>query len=178
MPTRSARLSKVKGALRWGLLVSASCVALAGCKSQQDSSAKSEVTPDRLKPDEPLVNTVEAFGIPMPRELKVQSRFPESVHLAGRAKVSDLTEYFREYVVVDHLEMSDSQTVFPHAHLKGKQDGRSYRITLTDQGSGRSQVIVEDVTPPPVTPGLTEAQRWEQVGMNPDGTLKDRLHLK
>jgi hypothetical protein len=39
-------------------------------------------------------------------------------------------------------------------------------------------VTIRDITPPPLTPGLTEEQRWEQVGLNPDGTLKDRLQLK
>lgn len=125
-----------------------------------------------------MLGTEKAFGIPVPRELHVKARFSKSVHLAGRAKAADLTEYFRGYVLVDHLELSGTETIFPLVRIKGANDKRVFRITISEIGKTDSEVIIEDVTPPPPTPGLTEDQRWEQVGMNPDGTLKNRLQLK
>jgi hypothetical protein len=125
-----------------------------------------------------LLGTEKAFGIPVPRELKVKARFSQAVHLAGRARAADLTEYFRGYVLVDHLELSGTETIFPLVRVKGSPDSRLFRIRISEVSDKNSEVVIEDVTPPPTTPGLSETQRWEQVGMNPDGTLKDRLQLK
>lgn len=152
---------------------------LPGCKSKENQpAAAAAVTPDRLKPNEPRLSTEKAFGIPLPRELKVKARFSKSIHLAGKARAEDLTEYFRGYVLVDHLEMSGTETIFPLVRVKGSRDQRLFRIAISAPAADRSEVVIEDVTPPPTAPGLTEAQRWEQVGMNPDGTLKNRLQLK
>jgi hypothetical protein len=131
-----------------------------------------------LRPDETAARTETAFGIAVPPSLRVQSRFAKSVYLAGNARAADLTEYFRGHVHVDHLEVSGTETIFPRVRIKGAQDGRSYRIQISAATAERSTVIIEDITPPPTERGLTEAQRYERVGLNPDGTLKDRLQLK
>jgi hypothetical protein len=152
-------------------------VSLTGCKENQQQQAPA-TTPDGLKPNEPVLGTEKAFGIPVPRDLHVKARFSKAVHLAGHAKAADLTEYFRGYVLVDHLELSGTETIFPLVRIKGANDKRVFRITISEIGKNDSEVVIEDVTPPPIAPGLTEEQRWEQVGMNPDGTLKNRLQLK
>jgi hypothetical protein len=148
------------------------------CKSKDPPAAPAAATPDRLKSNEPVLGTEKAFGIPVPRELKVRARFGESVHLEGPASAASLTEYFRGYVLVDHLELSGTETIFPRVRIKGSTDSRLFRIRISEISKKRSEVVIEDVTPAPTTPGLNEAQRWEQVGMNPDGTLKNRLQLK
>jgi hypothetical protein len=149
-----------------------------GCKSKDPPAAPAAATPDRLESNEPVLGTEKAFGIPVPRELKVKARFSQAVHLAGPARAADLTEYFRGYVLVDHLELSGTETIFPLVRVKGSKDQRLFRIRISEVSKKRSEVVIEDVTPPPTTPGLSEAERWEQVGMNPDGTLKNRLQLK
>lgn len=177
MQPRSPLQSNLAVALSWSSLILV-FFCLPGCKSKENQPAAAAVTPDRLKPNEPPLSTEKAFGIPLPRELKVKARFNKSVHLAGKARAEDLTEHFRGYVLVDHLEMSGTETIFPLVRVKGSADQRLFRIAISALATDRSEVVIEDVTPPPIAPGLTEAQRWEQVGMNPDGTLKNRLQLK
>lgn len=119
-----------------------------------------------------------AFGIPVPQGLRVTGRYLKSVYMTGKAGAGDLTEYFRTHVLTDHLEIAGRQTIFPRVYVKGDALKRIYRIEIASLGPRYSKVTIRDITPPPLTPGLSEEQRWEQVGMNPDGTLKDRLQLK
>jgi hypothetical protein len=38
-------------------------------------------------------------------------------------------------------------------------------------GTVRSEMVIRDVTPPPVEPGLTDEQRWQKAGLSPSGAV-------
>jgi hypothetical protein len=151
-------------------------LATIGCKRKAEPT-ETAVPADRLTPQEQLPNEVRAFGIPMPRSLKLVQRFTDSVYLTGAGKVDELADYFRQYVDAGQVEIAGKRHIFPRATIKGDTSKRVYRIEITTVTPTRSTVKILDVTPPPFDPKLTEAQRWEQVGLNPDGTIKDRLKV-
>src|SRR5689334_6348112 len=73
---------------------------LLGCKAKESVPTEASVAPDRLRPDEVMVGTEVVFGMAMPRELKVQSRFVKAVHLLGKVPAPELISYFRGLVIV------------------------------------------------------------------------------
>lgn len=151
-----------------------------GCKRDSapaGNSAQGGSTGDRLQANEDPASKASAFGIPVPKGLRILSRFTRAVHLGGRAKPEDLVDYFRSHVLVDHLEVTGTQTIFPRVYRKGDPQKRLYKIEIS-RANDYTSVVIEDVTPRPPTPGLTEAQRWERAGLNPDGTPKDLNKLK
>jgi hypothetical protein len=42
----------------------------------------------------------------------------------------------------------------------------------------RTQMVVRDVTPPPVPSGETDEDRWRRAGLRPDGRLLDPKHME
>jgi hypothetical protein len=64
--------------------------------------------------------------------------------------------------------------VFPRVFVKGDKQKRIYRIEI-HRARNLTTVNLRDITPPKVPQGLTEEERWERAGRNPDGSLKDPL---
>lgn len=150
---------------------------LTGCESEQPlplRTTSSTVAPDRLLPGETLPGREKVFGIEVPPGLRVTSQFTDVVQLSGHVRPEAVTNYLRKHVVVDHVELGAQHTVFPRAYLKHDASKRLYRIDIVNE-RGVTNVKIRDITPPPVTQGLTEAERWERAGRNLDGSLKDRL---
>ena len=87
-----------------------------------------------------------------------------------------MVKRLREQVIVEHLELGTGRTVFPRVFVKNDPRKRLFRIEVSSQRN-RTDVRIRDITPPPVTQGLNESQRWEQAGRNSDGSLKDRLKV-
>ncbi len=63
------------------------------------------------------------------------------------------------------------------------RDDKTKRLTIdvrpfrgTD--GTRSEMIVNDTTPPPFVPNLTDDQRWKKAGMTPNGQLLDPKHVE
>jgi hypothetical protein len=70
--------------------------------------------------------------------------------------------------------MTSSGARFARVSLKGDTSGHVYDIEISREGT-TSYVRMKDVTAPPRVQGLSDADRWQRAGMNPDGTVKDRL---
>jgi hypothetical protein len=152
-------------------------IASGGCG--RDENARSVTRPvsgDSLAQDEVLPGRDQAFGLELPRGLRVISRHDDVVQMRGPLKPESVVNFFRERVAVQHVELGPNRTVFPRAYLKGDKTKRVYRIDVSGVG-GQTTVKMRDITPPPVAPGLSEPQRWERAGRNPDGTLKDRKQV-
>jgi hypothetical protein len=45
-------------------------------------------------------------------------------------------------------------------------------IEITDR-SGQVELVVRDLTPPPIPQGLSDEERWKRAGLRPDGTPID-----
>jgi hypothetical protein len=140
---------------------------------RQRSSA---ATPDRLLASEELPGQKRVFGIEVPPGLTVSAQFADRAQLRGRVELNTVLKALQKQLVTGPVEYSPRRAVFANALVSGDSKKRVYRIELVAERNLTSVQIL-DVTPPPVTEGLSETQRWDRAGRNPDGTLKDRLKV-
>lgn len=164
------------GALAWG------------CRSGADDDAarrsaarvapKQSAEPvDRLLPDELAPGKAVVFGFPVPRQMKVERLYPDAAHIVGNVTPESLANYVRQRVEAIHVEIGAARTVFPAARIKGDATQHIYRIEVV-ASTGRTQLVIRDITPPPTVQGLTEAERWKRAGLTPDGKIIDPRSLE
>jgi len=133
---------------------------------------------DHLAKGELAAGSDQLFGLQVPRKMKVERRFLDSAHAAGPVSPEDLSNYVRERVSVAQVEVGAARTVFPRVVIRGGDTSRIYRIEVAPRRGGGSELEVRDVTPVPVPPGLTDAERWKRAGLKPDGTPLDPKALE
>jgi len=156
------------------------CWLCASCHAKPESSPtrtrllQSSVSKpvDRLAPDELAAGNADVFGFVVPREMQVEHRYKEATHLIGPVKPDALANYVRERVVVSHVEIGAARTIFPDARIKGGAPDRVYEFDVIPE-PGITRLIIRDTTPPKVVPGLTDAERWRQAGLTPEGRPLD-----
>jgi hypothetical protein len=158
----------------------------AGCRSGDTgaspgaaagSARRSPRPVDRLTPGELAEGKVDAFGLTLPREMTLERRFPDAVHAVGPIPAESVANYVRQRVEVAHVELGAARTVFPKARIKGSKPDRQYRIEVV-AGGAQTRLLVKDITPPPSTHGLSEAERWRRAGLSPDGKPLDPKRLQ
>jgi hypothetical protein len=131
--------------------------------------------PDRLSKGEALPDAEVAFGLKVPTGLQLSAHFQGSAFLSGSLGFDATLEGVRSQVEPDHIELRDNRAIFPRVRIRGESD-RLLHIELERTPVG-TQVVIRDVTQPKVIEGLSEAERWKQVGRMPDGTEIDRLRV-
>jgi hypothetical protein len=129
-------------------------------------SASATVTVDRLLPGELGESTTRALGLPVPREMRVERIFSDSFVARGHVDVEPLANYVRRRVDASSVEIGAARTLFPKAHVKGEPDAKMVRIEVV-RDNDSSLLIVRDITPPPVAPGLSDDERWRKAGVVP-----------
>jgi hypothetical protein len=127
---------------------------------------------DRLAPDELAAGNAEVWGFVVPREMQVEHRYKEVTHLIGRVKPDALANYVRERVIVSHVEIGAARTIFPDARIKAGKADRVYELEVVPE-PGLTRLVIRDTTPPKIQPGLTDAERWRQAGLTPEGRPLD-----
>jgi hypothetical protein len=127
---------------------------------------------DRLAPDELSAGNAEVWGFAVPREMQVEHRYKEVTHLIGPVKPDALANYVRERVVVSHVEIGAARTIFPDARIKAGKADRVYELEVIPE-PGITRLVIRDTTPPKIQPGLTDAERWRQAGLTPEGRPLD-----
>jgi hypothetical protein len=135
-----------------------------------ETAAPTPTTPDRLPPGELLEGEARAFGLVLPRLMAVESATKRTVHARGRVRPETLANYLRARVSVQHVEMADKRLTFPKAQLRGDPNGTVLRLEVIDEGLS-THLIVRNLMGPPLVPGLSNEQRWEQAGRKPGGPL-------
>jgi hypothetical protein len=130
---------------------------------------------DHLGPDELVEGSQQAFGIALPRALRVKGAFVDVVYATGQASVHALTQYFRARVQDGSLREGSQAATFEHVRVPGKPAVE----LLVHIAAGRDGANVEiRNSTPPVAPSLPdEAARWKAVGLTPHGRLADPTHL-
>ena len=174
--------------MRIGMVVAALACLAGGCRTKaggraDTTAAGAEAAPaasagvDRVGQDELGEGTEKAFGLPIPRRMRVTARFPDEVFAAGPLTPEQLANYVRERVVATHVETGAVKTVFTEVTVKGAA-ATPLRIEVNANMGGGSELFVKDETRPPAVPGLTPDSAWKSVGMTPDGRLADPTHLR
>ena len=127
---------------------------------------------DRLAPDELAAGNAEVWGFAVPREMQVEHRYQEATHIIGPVPPDALANYVRDRVVVSHVEIGAGRTIFPNARIKGGASDRVYELDVIPE-PGVTRLVIRDTTPLKVEPGLSDAERWRQAGLTPDGRPLD-----
>lgn len=167
----------VKSSIFIGLALGLSVGPLAGCESKQriefGPSASSSAKPlDRLAPGELSPGVAEVWGFVAPREMRLDQQFQAEAFFVGAVAAEAVANYVRERVEADRVEIGAARTVFPAARIKAGKPDRVYRFEVLKDGTG-ARLIIKDITPPPIEPGLSDEERWRKAGLTPDGKPLD-----
>lgn len=158
------------------LVLTLLALALAGCEGRKiefGPGASSSGKPmDRLAPGELAPGGPEVWGFVAPREMRLDQQFPAHAFLVGPVSAEALANYVRARVEAERVEIGAARTVFPAARIKGGKPDRTYRFEVLKEGAG-SRLVIKDITPPPVEPGLSDEERWKKAGLTPDGKPLD-----
>lgn len=132
--------------------------------------------PDHLGEGELLEGTEKAFGLTLPRDVKIDARFIDLTYASGTPRPDAVANYIRARVRFGTVHIGAANTLFEKVQLPDAP-GReiSIRVSAGDNGRGCS-IEMRDVTPPKPLEG-SEADKWRAVGMTPDGKLLDPQHL-
>ena len=162
-------------------LALAACLSCASCHGNSrgapatlgSAPAASAAKPvDRLAPDELAAGNAEVWGFVVPREMQIEHRYQEVTHLVGPVKPDALANYVRDRVVVSHVEIGAARTIFPNARIKSGAADKVYELEVIPE-PGTTRLVIRDVTPPKVVPGLSDEERWRQAGLTPQGRPLD-----
>jgi hypothetical protein len=154
-----------------------------------------EAPVDRLAPGELEPSDQIAFGLPIPRGMKVTHRFDGATHAQGAVEHDELIEYLKRRLAGSHIKYELKKVIFsdvrvrdaaspgpnaaggPEAEAKPKAGDATLRVEVWGNRKTTFMSVV-DTTKPVVVPGLTEAERWRRAGMHPDGSPLDPDSLK
>ena len=132
--------------------------------------------PDRLSGQERLPDTETAFGLRLPRGLRLTQSFKDSAYFAGKIPPATLLEQLSSQLVSSRLELMGTRSVFAQTQIKGDAEHRRFRIEVSPI-SGGSRLYVKNITPAPVPKGLSPEEMWKLAGRTPDGKPIDENQL-
>jgi hypothetical protein len=132
---------------------------------------------DQVGADEMAEGTERAFGLPVPRRMKVTARYADEVFAVGALAPEQLANYVRQRVVASQVETGAAKTVFMGVTVKTAPE-RPLRVEVSARMNGESELLVHDESRPPAAEGLTPEERWKSVGLTPDGRPIDPTHLE
>src|SRR5438445_3061217 len=150
----------------------------AACKREETVEIAPATTPpaidagatpaDHLGEGELLEGTDKAFGLVLPRRVKVDHAFVDMVFASGDARPDAVANYIRARVRSGAVRIGAANTLFEKVQIPANP-GREYSIRVASGEMGQGCVIeLRDVTPPPPLQG-SEEDKWRAVGMSPDG---------
>ena len=151
-------------------------VVMSGCAQKNSplpapaASTSAAPTVDRLLPGELSEGTARALGLAVPREMHLERVFDDSAVARGHVDPEPLANYVRRRVDVATVEIGAARTLFPKAHVRGQPDAKLVRIEVV-RDNDSSLLIVHDITPHPVVPGLSDDERWRKAGVIPGQPL-------
>ncbi len=123
---------------------------------------------DRLAPGELSAGDGNVFGLPVPREMQVALRAPDSALVVGEVEPEAVRNYVKDRVVVGFVEVRPERTVFPAARIKDGPPDRVFDIDIS-RDQKLTKLHIRDSTPVVPPPGLSDAERWRRAGFTPDG---------
>jgi hypothetical protein len=140
------------------------------------STQPSALPADHLAPGELAEGTEKAFGLTLPRAFRVTRRFDTSVFSMGNVAPEYAANYVRRRIDAEATEVGPTRTIFVKAHVRGGDPNVVLHVEVTEAAAG-AEIVVRNVTPAPVEPGLSEEERWKRQGLKPNGQVADPTHL-
>jgi hypothetical protein len=137
------------------------------------SGASSSAAPvDRLKPGELGAGSQEAFGLVLPRGMRIEQRVLRAIYAAGNLAPEAVVDYLRERATFGRMELAGDRMVFSQVRIRNGRPDREYEMVVI-KDRGRCRLQVRDVTPERSPAGLSMDERWKRAGLSPDGRLLD-----
>jgi len=168
-------------ASRASILVLCGVHASLGChraKGGDEPAPSASAAVDRLAPGELVDGPARAFELRLPAGIQIHEAFTSVVYAWGPVDPMRLANYLRGQVKGGAISVGAAATVFDNVTTPANPK-RLLRIRVDSTGQGRaSKLEIRDVTPPPVPSASSEAERWRQVGLTPDGRQLDPTHLQ
>ncbi|MBI5537201.1 MAG: hypothetical protein HY898_31055 [Deltaproteobacteria bacterium] len=142
---------------------------------QPAPSAPSAPAPnvDRLDPQEIPEGKESAFGLKLPRDMKITFNSPTEINAVGRINAERVANYVRKRVKVDGIELGAARTVFPNARVIGEPIDRPIRVEVIVTNEGTELVVRNLAKPKVLDPELTPDERKRQYGIDPNGDKID-----
>lgn len=166
-------------ALGLALLASA-----AGCKEDKAAvvtapSASATAAPiDHLAPGELLEGTDKAFGMVLPRGMRVVHGFDDLIVASGSPPADKVTNYVRARVKDGKITVGARATVFDHVRTPAAPDLElSIKVEPADGMEG-TRVEVRKLTMPKAPELPNDEERWRAAGLRPDGRPLDPKKLQ
>lgn len=143
------------------------------CSCAQKSSApppapapSASAAADRLLPGELAEGRQRALGFAVPVGMRLERVFNDSAVARGQVDLEPLANYVRRRVDAASVEIGAARTLFPRAHVKGEPAEKLVRIEVVREDKS-TLLILHDITPPVIAPGLSDDERWRKAGVVP-----------
>jgi hypothetical protein len=159
-----------------------SVVAIGACKRAPPPppSVQDAGPVDHLAPGEVAEGREKAYALALPQASSVRTRFGGTIGVVSTLSPEQLSNFVRARVKEGRVVTGTSSTRFENVIVPSEPQRR---LTIDVRPSRlvdglRSEMTVQDVTPPPIEPNLTEEERWKKAGLTPDGRPLDPKHLE
>jgi hypothetical protein len=164
---------------------------LASCKREPEitvidapqASASAAKPVDHLAPKELLEGDAKAFGLVLPRGVRVDSSFADVTYASGPVDTEAAVQYVRARVregkMIQPSFAGDGKTTFDHVRVPAMPDKELVVAVKPAHGTvGVTQIEVRDVTPTKAPELPDEAARWRNAGLTPEGRVLDPTKLQ
>ena len=138
---------------------------------------------DHLAPKELLEGDAKAFGIVLPRGVRVDQSFSDVVYASGPVDTEAAVKYVRAHVregkMIQPDFAGDGKTTFDRVKVPAMPDKVLVVTVKPAKGAiNATQLEVRDVTPTKAPELPDEAARWRNAGLTPEGRVLDPTHLQ
>ena len=134
--------------------------------------------PDHLVEPELEEGTAKAYGLVLPRNVKVDNAFINVIYASGDPRPDAVANYIRARVRMGTVQIGAANTLFEKVQVPANP-GHEITIRVAAGNNGRGCAIeLREAIPPPKPLEGSEADKFRAAGIHPDGTLIDPTHLK
>jgi hypothetical protein len=144
-------------------------------------SASAVVPVDHLAPNELLESDAKAFGLALPRGMRVDNAFDDVVFASGQVNIDAVVKYIRSHVREGRMlqPSGSARTTFDQVRIPTLPDKTFIVYVEPARGAiGTTKVEVHDVTPTKAPNLPNEAARWAAAGLKPNGQPLDPSHVQ
>ncbi len=129
---------------------------------------------DTTVPGELPEGTYVAFGLVLPRGLRIVSKTPQAIQCTGAMAFEDLSNYVRDRVDGGKVETGPWQTTFRRVTVIDAPS-REVDIDVLKIFQG-TRIVVTDKTRKKAKrePEITEKERWGRMGLTTDGKVLEK----
>jgi hypothetical protein len=117
-----------------------------------------------------------AFGLKLPRQVKIVTREPFRIHAEGRIQPERVANYIRLNVNAEAIDVGAAKTIFNQAVVKGTTEPK-LRIEVAKSGKG-TRLTLHNLTPQKVDPSLKKEDIQKLHGYDQTGQIVDPKHFE